>query len=115
MKKIGWIVVLALIVCALLYVQDGVKADVSPMPQPTPLGNCPGYSDCAGPGYYEIGTNENGEYCLIWRCVPVTPTPKPELIIQMWKPIELWQGRYVLLQDQFGHYCLPELTRCKGW
>lgn len=42
-----------------------------------------------------------------------TATPEPTTVPSTWMDAGLWQGAYVLLVNDAGLYCLPELAGCE--
>jgi hypothetical protein len=129
------IVTLCAVIVTMLLVQtidtNVMISPVSPLPTKPPI--CP---QCGGGTLCEQGKStwildcyrkEKDApitCCLICAddpCRWYTPTPKVQPTEQakltaqpaiVWYALDLWQGRYILLQNQHGEYCLPELSPC---
>ena len=95
--------------------------------------NCVCQDGCKEPktgnnGWWARCNMVDGELDCCWACAwhdchdpnyspTAEPTPQPELQpaqpeFSVWYELDLWQGRYILLQNQYGEYCLPELAPC---
>ena len=129
------LIIVTFVVFLLVYCGDVIDAQTSPLE--SPVVKPPGLENCP-PACIEnlacVGFPTCNPTCVFYGEIDqkyISPTIDREGIchfpesaqalhskqidkVQWWR-VDDWMDQYILLQNQYGDYCLPEFSYCEGW